>query len=64
MRNTDEDEITVAEAARILGVDRSWVNRHSRLGTLPVLRQLPGSGYRRYSRRAIEAIRDAASPQE
>ncbi len=64
MRNTDEDEITVAEAARILGVDRSWVNRHSRLGNLPVLRQLPGSNYRRYSRKAIEAIRDATGPQE
>lgn len=52
------DELTPAEAAKILGVSPSTVRRYEESGLL-VPRRLLGSGHRRYRRAEVEALRNA-----
>lgn len=58
----DSDEMTPTEVARLLGVSTATVRRWSepgRHGEAPILRPsrvLP-SGYRRYRRAAVEALK-------
>lgn len=49
---SDEAEVTPAEAAKLLGVSRQYVDRLIAAGVLPV-RRLPGSTYRRIPARAV-----------
>lgn len=53
---SDEAEVTPAEAAKLLGVSRQYVDRLVASGVLPV-RRLPGSSYRRIPARAVLAQR-------
>ncbi|HCT5225610.1 helix-turn-helix transcriptional regulator [Corynebacterium striatum] len=49
--------IGTAEAAKLLGVSRSTVNRRAGLGTLPVVKKLPGKlGNYLFDREVLEAI--------
>lgn len=58
---TNESELLTAdEVAAILGVNKSWVWRHARQGTIPVL-QL--GRYKRFRRESInQFIRDMERP--
>jgi excisionase family DNA binding protein len=53
---SDEAEVTPAEAAKLLGVSRQYVDRLIASDVLPV-RRLPGSSYRRIPARAVLAQR-------
>ena len=53
---SDDAEVTPAEAARLLGVSRQYVDRLIASGVLPA-RRLPGSSYRRIPARAVLAQR-------
>ena len=53
---SDEAEVTPAEAAKLLGVSRQYVDRLIASGVLPV-RRLPGSSYRKIPARAVLAHR-------
>jgi excisionase family DNA binding protein len=53
---SEEAEVTPAEAAKLLGVSRQYVDRLIASGVLPV-RRLPGSSYRKIPARAVLAHR-------
>lgn len=53
---SEEAEVTPAEAAKLLGVSRQYVDRLIASGALPV-RRLPGSSYRKIPARAVLAQR-------
>ncbi len=53
---SEEAEVTPAEAARLLGVSRQYVDRLIESGVLPI-RRLPGSSYRKIPARAVLAHR-------
>jgi hypothetical protein len=55
----EDDLLTTAEAAVILGVDRSGVIRRVKAGDLVPARTLPGrTGSHLYHRSDVEALRD------
>ncbi|HVA61650.1 MAG TPA: excisionase family DNA-binding protein [Mycobacteriales bacterium] len=56
----EEAEVSPAQAARLLGVSRQYVDRLVGAGVLPA-RRLPGSSYRRIPVRAVLAHRGARS---
>ncbi|MGH9093098.1 MAG: excisionase family DNA-binding protein, partial [Acidimicrobiales bacterium] len=55
----EDIEVSPAEAARLLGVSRQYVDRLIGTGALPV-RRLPGSTYRKIPARAVLAYREAS----
>lgn len=57
MRNQgDDDLITTAQAAELLGITVAWTNKQAKHGLLPVAQKLPGlTGAYLFSRAAIEA---------
>lgn len=51
------DHIGAAEAAQILGIDRSTLSRMVRAGSVPVVLQMPGrTGARLFSRKAVMSV--------
>ena len=54
----EEAEVSPAQAARLLGVSRQYVDRLVNTGVLPANR-IPGSSYRRIPVRAVLAQREA-----
>ncbi len=54
----EESEVSPAQAARLLGVSRQYVDRLVATGVLPA-RRLPGSSYRRIPVRALLTHREA-----
>lgn len=56
-----EDIIKAKDVQEILGMSAEWVRTKSIEGFIPVLLTLP-SGQRRYSRAAIEELRDSMRP--
>ncbi len=52
-----DEELTPAKVAREMGVSASTVRRWEANGVLVPTRRLPGSGYRRYSRVAVEDLK-------
>jgi len=54
----EEAEVSPAQAARLLGVSRQYVDRLVHTGVLPASR-IPGSSYRRIPVRAVLAQREA-----
>lgn len=58
----DDDRLTTAEVAAILGRSVPTINRWAANGRLPVVQQLPGStGARLFLRRDVERLR---SPEQ
>ena len=55
---SEEAEVSPAEAAKLLGVSRQYVDRLVANGVLPA-RQLPDSRYRKIPARAVLAHRSA-----
>lgn len=55
----EDVEVSPAEAARLLGVSRQYVDRLIGTGALPA-RRLPGSTYRKIPARAVLAYREAS----
>jgi excisionase family DNA binding protein len=51
------DELTPAEVAREFNVSPATVRRWEESGVLAPTRRLPGSGHRRYSRAAVDALK-------
>jgi excisionase family DNA binding protein len=50
-------ELTPAEVAAVLKVSTATVKRWEESGVLAPTRRLPGSGHRRYSKAAVEALK-------
>lgn len=57
LMTTANDHIGSAEAASIMGVDRSTLTRLAQQGVVPILVQLPGrTGARLFSRAEVERV--------
>lgn len=52
------DEVGVREAARVLGVHENTIRNWAAKGLLTPSRVLPGSGYVRFNREAVQKMRD------
>lgn len=52
------DELGVREAAKVLGVHENTVRNYAKKGLLVPSRVLPGSGFVRFNRAAVQAMRD------
>jgi excisionase family DNA binding protein len=57
----DRTELTPVEVAREFNVHPSTVRRWEAAGVLTPTRRLPGSKHRRYSRTAVDALKQALS---
>lgn len=58
-----DDELTPLEVAREFKVSPATVRRWEESGVLAPTRRLPGSGHRRYSREAVNALKRKLAPE-
>lgn len=59
-----KDELTPTEVAREFNVSPATVRRWEASGVLSPTRRLPGSGHRRYSRTAVDALKKKLAEEE